>query len=85
MSIFAPVNSGLFLFSNNTSIFAANDHGTSILLVGKDDIILYKKDIIISTDDLKNIKKNKTPLSEKRSVFNIGMIDEYLKEGDGEG
>lgn len=81
MSIFAPVNSGLFLFSNNTSIFAANDHGTSILLVGKDDIILYKKDIIISTDDLKNIKKNKTPLSEKRSVFNIGMIDEYLKEG----
>lgn len=81
MFIFTPVNSGLFLFINNTSIFAANDYGTSILLAGKEDIILYKKDIIISTDDLKNIKKNKTPLSEKKSVFNIGMIDEYLKEG----
>ncbi|OHB68378.1 MAG: hypothetical protein A2W17_01120 [Planctomycetes bacterium RBG_16_41_13] len=83
--IFAPVNSGLFLFSNNTCVSAANDYETPILLAGKEDIILYKKDIIISTDDLKNIKKNvknnKMPLSEKKTAFNIGMIDEYLKEG----
>ena len=69
--IFAPVNSGLFLFSNNTCVSAANDYETPILLAGKEDIILYKKDIIISTDDLKNIKTREVVTFDLTKTVNI--------------
>ncbi|MCF6148801.1 MAG: L,D-transpeptidase family protein [Candidatus Kuenenia sp.] len=46
---------------------------------------MYKKDIIVSSDDLKNDKRktsnNKEPVNEKKDRLNIGIINEYLKEG----
>jgi len=79
-----PLHSGLFSYGN-TCIYAEWEYDAPVLLAGKDDIILFKKDIIISSDDLKNNKKETALSNEhvkgKNNKLNIGIIEEYLKEG----
>jgi len=67
----------------------ANDVNTSPQLLAKNDgIIIFKEDIIISSDELRKEKNRKNTVSspgktkkEKRKPFKFGIINKYLEEG----
>lgn len=86
----------IFLFYNNTTAFSAETAGTTtsqnqeLTTVSKrpDDIVIYTKDIVVDSDELKgqitNSEKFKTiekvPV-KKQEILNLEIVNTYVKEG----
>ncbi|MDO8142861.1 MAG: hypothetical protein Q6358_15290 [Candidatus Brocadiales bacterium] len=75
----------------NSEASAKSNQELPVLLVKKDeDTVIYKKDIIIRSDELKAEPKKDTaeefksiekPVEKKQEAPSLDIVDKYLKEG----
>ncbi|MDQ1273457.1 MAG: hypothetical protein QG591_2087 [Planctomycetota bacterium] len=76
----------------DAEVSAENNQKSALLLAKKEedkDIIIYKKDIIIRSDELKTESKREAedfksiekPVSKKQETLSLDIVDKYVKEG----
>ncbi len=66
-----------------------NPKSPLLLAKKEEDVVIYKKDIIIRSDELKSDSKkdaegsktNEKPASKKPEIISLDIVDKYLKEG----
>ncbi|HHT9158833.1 MAG: hypothetical protein A2099_05755 [Planctomycetes bacterium GWF2_39_10] len=93
ISVFSALSSSDVVTSTGIthSIVYANDKQALPLLLAKkdEDIVVYKKDIIIRSDELKSEPKRnqeefktvEKPEAKKQETLGLDIIDKYIKEG----
>lgn len=93
ISVFSALSSSDVTTSagiTNSIVYANTTQAIPLLLAKKDDeIIIYKKDIIIRPDELKSEPKKNTeefktvnkPETKRQETIGLDIIDKYLKEG----
>ncbi len=92
LSLLSSNNTAFSAETPDSDIITKNNQELPVLLVKKDkDTVIYKKDIIIRSDELKaETKKDKgteefktieKPIEKKQETPGLDIVDKYLKEG----